>query len=31
MQKSMRDSIAEPEYTISDFAKMDRQDQLLLG
>jgi len=29
--KSLVDSLAEPEYTISDFAKMDRQDQLLVG
>lgn len=29
--KSLKDALAEPEYVISDFAKMDRQDQLHLG
>ncbi|KAL3189520.1 hypothetical protein MRX96_002824 [Rhipicephalus microplus] len=29
--KSLKDALEEPEYVISDFAKMDRQDQLHLG
>ena len=29
--KKMRDSKLAPEFTISDFAKMDRQNQLLVG
>mmetsp|Transcript_47391 Transcript_47391/g.112774 ORF Transcript_47391/g.112774 Transcript_47391/m.112774 type:complete len:1011 (+) Transcript_47391:93-3125(+) len=29
--KKMRESIAAPEFLISDFAKIDRQEQLLIG
>ena len=29
--KGLRDSLAKPDYVISDFAKMDRQDQLHAG
>jgi hypothetical protein len=29
--KSIRDSLVEPEFVTSDFAKMDRERQLLVG